>query len=88
MNPWDAAARDVTVLRSEEHNIIGLSVSPPVGDDDRFSITFETSDRRSLRVRLPGDQLQALGLVLLDLANERQVVNDLPPTKRIGAEVA
>jgi hypothetical protein len=71
MNPWDAAARDVTVLRGEEHNIIGVHVSPPAGDDDRFSIEFRTTGDRVLRVRLPGDQLQSLARVLTELAEER-----------------
>jgi hypothetical protein len=71
MNPWDAAARDVTVLRSEEHNIIGVNVSPPVGDDDRFSIEFRTTGDRVLRVRLPGHVLIDLARVLTELAEER-----------------
>jgi hypothetical protein len=70
-SPWDAAADTVQVLRGEEHNIVGVSVSPPAGGDDRFSITFQTSDRRSLRVRLPATEMQSLGRVLLDLAEER-----------------
>jgi hypothetical protein len=67
-SPWDGPDREVTVLRGEEHAIIGVHVSPPVGDDGRFSITFETSDRRSLCVRLPASQLQGLADVLHDLA--------------------
>jgi hypothetical protein len=87
-SPWDATANTVQVLRGEEHNIVSVSCSPPVGDEDRFSIVFETSDRRSLRLRLPGNQLEALGRVLLDLANERQVLNNLTPAKRVDVEVA
>jgi hypothetical protein len=52
----------------------------PLGDDpddDRFSIGFQTATGRTLRVRIPGDQLAALGRVLLDLAEERRLHGDL-----------
>ena len=88
MNPWDAAARDVTVLRSEEHSIIGVHVIPPdaSGDDDRFSIEFRTTGDRVLRVRLPGDQLQSLARVLTELTGERELVGN--PTKSVGNPTA
>ena len=70
MNPWDAAARGVEVLRSDEHNIVGVSVCPPDATG-RFAIEFRTDGNRTLRVALPADQLQALADVLHNLANER-----------------
>jgi hypothetical protein len=77
MNPWDAAGRDVTVLRSEEHNIVAVSCSPPAGDDDRFAIEFRTTGDRVLRVCLPASQLESLARVLTELAGER-VRNESP----------
>jgi hypothetical protein len=70
-SPWDAASDTVQVLRAEEVSIIGLNVSPPIGDDPRFAIEFRTTGDRVLRVRLPGDQLQSLARVLTELAEER-----------------
>jgi hypothetical protein len=58
-----------------EHPVIGIHVYMPPNDDpadDRFSIGFQTATGRTLRVRLPRDQLEALGRVLLDLAAERR----------------
>jgi hypothetical protein len=72
ISPWDGGNHEVQVLRAEEHCIVGVYVSPPAsGDDDRFAIEFRTDGGRTLRVRLPGDHLEALGQVLLDLAKER-----------------
>ena len=71
MNPWDAVARGVEVLRSDEHDIVGVHVCPPVGDDPRFAIEFRTVGNRTLRVCLPSDQLQALADVLHEIASER-----------------
>jgi hypothetical protein len=59
------------MLRGEEHDIVGVHVCPPVGDDPRFAIEFRTDGNRTLRVRLPGDRLQALADVLHELARER-----------------
>jgi hypothetical protein len=70
-SPWDGPDREVTVLRGEECNIIGVHVVPPTGDDGRFAIEFRTDGNRTLRVWLPGDRLQALADVLHELANER-----------------
>jgi hypothetical protein len=50
-----------------EHPIVGIHVYMPPNDDpddDRFSNGFVTATGRTLRVRLPGDQLAALGKVL------------------------
>jgi hypothetical protein len=80
-SPWDAAARDVTVLRSEEHSIIGVHVVPPAGGDDRFSIEFRTTGDRVLRVCLPGDQLQSLARVLTEVAGERLFNSEQEPVK-------
>jgi len=57
-----------------EHEIVGIHVfMPPASDsdDDRFAIGFQTATGRTLRLRLPGDQLAALAKVLFDLARER-----------------
>jgi hypothetical protein len=71
-SPWDGPDREITVLRGEEHDIIGVHVVPPVsGDDDRFAIEFRTDGNRTLRVHLPASQLQGLADVLHDLAAER-----------------
>jgi hypothetical protein len=76
-SPWDGPDREVTVLRGEEHDIIGVSVSPPVtGDDDRFSIEFRTVGNRVLCVRLPIDVLQSLADVLHELVNEQERGDD------------
>jgi hypothetical protein len=81
-SPWDSPAGNVTVLRGEEHSIIGVHVIPPLGDDPRFAIEFRTDGNRTLRVRLPIDVLQSLADVLTQLANERgcgdDVVHELP----------
>jgi hypothetical protein len=47
-------------------------------DDGRFSIGFQTATGRTLRVRMLGDQLAALGKVLLDLAEERRWQHEGP----------
>jgi len=60
---------------SDEHEIVGVHVSLPPNDDDddpRFAIDFVTVTGRTLRVRLPADQLEAIGRVLLDMAGERR----------------
>jgi hypothetical protein len=69
-SPWDGPDREVTVLRGEEHSIIGVHVCPPDATG-RFAIEFRTDGNRTLRVALPADQLQALADVLHNLANER-----------------
>jgi hypothetical protein len=88
LNPWDS--HEVTVLRSGdhlpptsdggEHPIIGIHVYAPDDDpdDDRFAIGFQTATGRTLRVRMPGEQLVALGKVLLDLAEERRWQHEGP----------
>jgi hypothetical protein len=72
-NPWDGNGSDcgITVLRGEEHCIISMNVSAPVSgsDDPRFAIEFTTNGGRTLRVRLPADQLGELANALLELAN-------------------
>jgi hypothetical protein len=62
-SPWDGSDREVTVLRGEEHSIIGMHVCPPDATG-RFAIEFRTDGNRILRVALPADQLQALADVL------------------------
>ena len=56
-----------------EHEIVGVRVElPPAGDDDdRFSIFFETSTGRTLRVRLPVKELERLARCLFEAAAER-----------------
>lgn len=57
-----------------EHCVVGIHVClPPADDPDdpRFAIGFETASGRVLRVRLPVDELQALGRMLLELEDER-----------------
>jgi hypothetical protein len=89
--PWDGCQREqVTLVRSAdqlpptsdggEHPVIGIHVYMPPADDpadDRFSIGFQTLAGRCLRVRLPADQLAALGRVLLELAGERRLHGDV-----------
>jgi hypothetical protein len=73
--PWDGCEHEIRLLRDEEHLIIGIDVftSPDDDpDDDRFAIGFRTATGRTLRVRLPGDQLVALGETLLRLAHARR----------------
>ena len=90
LNPWDGCQHEqVKLVRSRdqlpptsdggEHPIIGIHVYAPADDpdDDRFSIGFQTATGRTLRVRMPGDQLAALGKVLLDLAKERRWHGDV-----------
>jgi hypothetical protein len=63
-----------------EHTIVGIHVYLPPADDpddDRFAIGFQTATGRCLRVRMPRDQLEALGRVLLDLAQERRLHGDV-----------
>ena len=69
-SPWDGPDREITVLRSDEHDIVGVSVCPPDATG-RFAIEFRTDGNRTLRVALPADQLQALADVLHELARER-----------------
>jgi hypothetical protein len=71
MNPWDGPDREVTVLRGEECNIIGVHVCPPDATG-RFVIEFRTEGNRTLRVALPADQLQSLADVLHQLAGEQE----------------
>jgi hypothetical protein len=69
-SPWDPD-REVTVLRGEEHNIIGVHVCEPDASG-RFAIQLTTDGNRTLRLMLPCAQLQALADVLHDLAAERE----------------
>jgi hypothetical protein len=83
LNPWDGGERQVRLLRDEgEHLIIGIDVFTPRDndpDDDRFSIGFQTATGRTLRVRLPGEQLVALGETLLRLADARRCLRQDGP---------
>jgi hypothetical protein len=68
----DIALRDLDALPPATdgvHEIVRIDVSDDSGD--RFALTFATADGRNLRVRLPGEQLQALADVLYALAQER-----------------
>jgi hypothetical protein len=80
-SPWDQ--QEVRLLRDEgDHAVVGVAVHAPPEDDpdDRFALAFETSDHRTLRLRLPGDQLVALGETLLRLAQARRCLRqDGPP---------
>jgi hypothetical protein len=57
-----------------EHPVVGIHVYMP---DDHFSVGFVTVTGRCLRVRMPSDQLVALGKVLLELAAERRAAGDV-----------
>jgi hypothetical protein len=57
-----------------EHTIEHIQVcGPPASDpeDDRYSLTFQTSTGRCLRIRIAGEHVAALGRALLALAQER-----------------
>jgi hypothetical protein len=71
-SPWEP---EVSVVRAEEHEIVGVKVIEP-GAEDRFGIEFTTDDNHVLRVMLPAAQLQALVRVLSELANERASRDD------------
>jgi hypothetical protein len=74
-SPWDQS--ELKVLHDDgDHVVIGITVSAPddVGDDDRFALQFETSGGRVLRLRLPAEQLTALGECCLRLAEARRCV--------------
>jgi hypothetical protein len=76
LNPWDGCGQQVRLLRDGgEHVVTGIDVFMPPDDDpddDRFAIGFQTATGRTLRVRLPGEQLVALGETLLRLAEARR----------------
>jgi hypothetical protein len=75
LNPWDGREQKVRLLRDGgEHVVIGVEVLTPPDDldDDRFAIGFHTATGGTLRVRLPGEQLVALGETLLRLADARR----------------
>jgi hypothetical protein len=76
LNPWDDGAQQVRHLHDEgDHVVIGITVSAPeAGDDDRFSLCFEIAGSRTLRLRLPSEQLVALGECCLRLAEARRHV--------------
>jgi hypothetical protein len=59
-----------------DHVVTSVAVLTPAANDpdDRFSLAFETSDHRTLRLRLPGAQLVALGTLLLQLAEARRSI--------------
>ena len=66
-SPWDPPDRALIVCRSEEANVIGVTVWPPDASG-RFAIEFRVDGDRVLRLSLPADQLQALADVLHELA--------------------
>jgi hypothetical protein len=73
LNPWDGNGQRIELVQDTTHEIVGIQVyTPDDPDDDRFSIGFRTADGRTLKVRLPGDQLTELGNVLLRLAEARR----------------
>jgi hypothetical protein len=69
-SPWDGVDGAVTVLRSDECNVISIHVVPPDASG-RFALELRTDGDRVLRVLLPAAELQALGRLLLDIAAER-----------------
>ena len=86
--PWDGCQHEqVTLLRSAdalpptsdggEHVVTGIHIFMGDPDDPRFAIGFQTLAGRCLRVRLPADQLEAIGRVLLELAGERRLHGDV-----------
>jgi hypothetical protein len=72
LNPWDDREQ-VRLLHETELCIVGITVNAPEDvDDDRFSLMFETSDHRVLRLRLPIAQLIELAETLLHLRDARR----------------
>ena len=72
----DIALRDWDALppaSDGEHEIVRIDVSDDNRDpfDLRFALTFVCASGRSLRVRMPREQLRALSDVLRELARER-----------------
>jgi hypothetical protein len=75
VNPWDGCGHEIRLRRDGgEHVVVGIEVFTPDDDpdDDRFAIGFHTATGGTLRVRLPGEQLVALGETLLRLADARR----------------
>ena len=82
MTPWDHC--EVKLIRSSdqlpptsdggEHLITGIHVCDICDDpaDSRFVIGFVTATGRTLRVRLPAEQLDELAQVLFSMAKERR----------------
>jgi hypothetical protein len=68
-SPWDQS--ELKVLRDEEHCVVGVTVTAPADGDPRFAIGFRTSTGRTLRVRLPNEQLIELAETLLRIAGRR-----------------
>ena len=58
----------------EEHGIVGVIVYET---RSHFAVGFRTASGQTLRIRMPADQLEALGRVLLDLAEERRLHGDV-----------
>jgi hypothetical protein len=58
----------------EEHEIVQVCLCDSIGGldplDDRFIISFTTASGRTLRIRLPASELQALGDGLSRMARE------------------
>jgi hypothetical protein len=77
LNPWNDQEQAIRLRDGGEHIVSALSVYTPDedADDGRFGLMFETTGGRTLRVRLPVEQLAALGQVLLDLAERRRQVS-------------
>jgi hypothetical protein len=63
------------VTDPEEHAIVAVHLCDSIGAadpfDERFVISFTTASGRTLRIRLPASELQALGEGLLRMARER-----------------
>jgi hypothetical protein len=82
LNPWDGQHEEIRLLRDGgEHQIVGIDVFTSDGDvdDDRVGISFRTSSGKTLRVRLPPDQVAQLGTLLLDLAERRRCLRQDGP---------
>jgi hypothetical protein len=66
----------------EQHEIVQVCLCDSIGADDplddRFIISFTTASGRTLRIRLPASELQALGEGLLRMARERDWRDGLP----------
>jgi hypothetical protein len=58
----------------EEHGVVGVTVYEA---RSHFALGFRTASGQTLRIRMPADQLAALGKVLLDLAEERRLYGDV-----------
>jgi hypothetical protein len=77
---------EVAIIRDEadlveptdhaQHEVVSIHVCDNTRNDDplddRFVLSFTTSDARTLRLRLPASEMRALGHALIGMARERR----------------